>query len=320
MVPWEVCRDEDPVRAELAAAAIGGVPHSFMGGASRHEDRGHEVFFLDVKTCLAVAKQVPTWGRHLQRVCGKFEGQVSLVQSLLVNIMGCQFQYEGEALTSRWEGGLVPGFCHFKCEQVARDDRCEHPRCHALQAPRQPGKLCFMELVEGVARALPRRVAVGDPIHTESWGEFIVKDDFSKFWLNDYSTYFADVCGSSWEKAVALYVGGFPNRRGVTGSAGFRFVTSYMCAQCGEDRAAGQSIHSLCREVQFALNTTCPRGEVYCLECFRKLMTRQTACQFYCGGNRCAGRCASMSPPGAEILTGPDYHWALCDPLCDECE
>ena len=77
-------------------------------------------FVLDTEMCLAIADKVPKWGRHLQRLCGKFEGRVPLGQSLLINIMGCQFQYEGEALTSRWEGGRVPCFRSEECRQFTR--------------------------------------------------------------------------------------------------------------------------------------------------------------------------------------------------------
>ena len=279
------------------------------GRAKEPEDI--EYFTLDEETCLAIAKEVPTWGRHLQRLCGKFEGQVSLVQNLLVNIMGCQFRYEGEALTSRWEGGLVPGFCSHDCRQLTRDDRCEHQRCHALQAPRHPGKLCFMELVEAVAGALPRRLAIGDSIRTASWGEFVVMDDFSKIWLNDYSSYFSEACGSSWDRAVAIYVGGYP---GLPRGSAYRAASTYTCWRCGEDRAAGREIHALCSEVKFAIHTQCPGVRtLICLECSQK-DHRKSLCRGRCGLT-CRGFCANSIPVGAQIQTGPEYIWGeYCAP------
>ena len=260
-------------------------------------------FVLDTEMCLAIADKVPKWGRHLQRLCGKFEGRVPLGQSLLINIMGCQFQYEGEALTSRWEGGRVPGFCSEECRQFTREYRCDHKRCAALQAPRAPGKLCFMELVEAVAGALPGRLAIGDPIVTASWGEFVVMDYCVKVWLNDYSSYFHDICGSSWDAAVALHVDAWPNRRG-----GHRLVTRYACALCGEERMAAKFMHGLRLDVKFAVHQQCPDGELFCLECTQKA-SRQTPCRFYCGSFSCAGRCANGAVVGAEIKSGPDYNW-----------
>ena len=302
------------------------IPYTSSGGRSKlagpsiipWEDRREEnaSFTLDEEMCLAIAEKVPTWGRHLQRLCGKFEGRVSLVQRLLVNIMGCQFQYEGEALTSRWEGGLVPGFCFHQRRQLTWAHRCRHARCHGLQAPRQPGKLCFMELIEAVAEALPRRLAIGDSIHTASWGEFVVVDDFSKIWLNDYSSYFASACGSSWGRAVAIYVGGHP---GAPRNEWYRSVSTYMCLTCGEDRAAGGKMHAMCSDVKFAIHKECPAGGRFCLECWRQLRQRdsgrsETPCQYYCGWTHAVdkmrrGGCASKILAGAVIRTGPEYIW-----------
>ena len=61
-------------------------------------------FVLDEEMCLAIAENVSAWSRHLQRLCGKLEGQVPLSKTLMDHIMGCQFQCEGEVLTSRWAG------------------------------------------------------------------------------------------------------------------------------------------------------------------------------------------------------------------------
>ena len=69
---------------------------------------------------------------------------------------------------------------------------------------RPSGKLCFMELVEAVAAKLPQCLAVGDSIDTTTWGQFVAMDKYSICWLNDNSSYFLNVCGSSWDKAVSL--------------------------------------------------------------------------------------------------------------------
>ena len=167
------------------------------GGSSTNDTQQINYIVLDEKMCIVIAEKVPVWSRHLQRLCGKLEGQVPLSKKLMDNIMGCQFQCEGDVLTSRWAGGLIQGFCTECRSQLTRDNQCDHPRCHALQSARPPGKLCFMELIEAVAAALPKRIVIGDSIDTATWGQFIVMDDYSKYWLNDYSTYFSDVCGSS---------------------------------------------------------------------------------------------------------------------------
>ena len=168
-----------------------------------------------------------------------------------------------------------------------------------------------MELVEAVAGVLPRRLAIGDSIQTASWGEFIVMDDFSKIWLNDYSSYFSEACGSSWERAVAIYVGGHP---GLPRGCGYRVASTYTCLQCGEDRAAGFQIHALCSEVKFAIHAQCPgTASMLCLECTQKGF-RKSLCQVHCGG-RCRGECASRIPGGAQIQTGPEYIWGEdCSP------
>ena len=193
---------------------------------------------LDEEMCLTIAEAVPTWARHLQRLCGKLQGQVPLYHSLFSKIMGCPFQYEGEALTSRWEGGLIEDFCVVTREVTA----CDHRRCKALQAPRLSGKLCFMELVEAVAAKLPICAAVGDTIDTASWGQFIVKEADVQHWLNDYSNYFANSCDWSWEKAVTLYVKS--HRR-------YRLVTTYLCALCSPYKY-GREARSSSGEIQSA--------------------------------------------------------------------
>jgi hypothetical protein len=120
-------------------------------------------------------------------------------------------------------------------ESCAQDRRagstnCEyHPRCLAIRAQRKPpGKLCFMELIDAVAAALPRNVAVGDIIDAASWGQFVVRDDYARYWLNDYSVYFLTTCGSSWEQAVVLYL---------DAHYAYRPVSAYLCRRCNGDRS-----------------------------------------------------------------------------------
>jgi hypothetical protein len=104
-----------------------------------------------------------------------------------------------------------------------------HPRCAAIRAQRRPpGKLCFMELIDAVAAALPRNVAVGDIVDTATWGQFVVRDDYASYWLNDYSIYFLTTCGSSWEQAVVLYMEAL---------YAFRPVSAYLCRSCSGDRS-----------------------------------------------------------------------------------
>ena len=40
-------------------------------------------FVLSETACLTIAEEVPSWGRHLQRLCGQFEGKVPLTQTLM---------------------------------------------------------------------------------------------------------------------------------------------------------------------------------------------------------------------------------------------
>ena len=101
-----------------------------------------------------------------------------------------------------------------------------------------------MELIEAVAAALPKRIELGDSIDTATWGQFIIMDDYSKYWLNDYSSYFSDVCGSSWNKAVALYVHDWPNLQ--HGRRHYRWVTDYLCESCGEKRSTVRSVLTWC--------------------------------------------------------------------------
>ena len=198
---------------------------------------------LDEKVCLAIAEHVPSWSRHLQRLCGKPKGQIPLTQGLMDNIMGCTFLEEGDALTSRWAGGFIQLFCMQQRRQCD-DGMCGCPRCYALQdevyqitsatgdemyqpLPRPEGKLCFMELTEAVAASHPRFLSVGDAIDTATWGQFVVMDAYSTHWLNDYSIYFATACDRSWDKAVALHVGTPPSVDRVP-----RHVTEHLCTQC----------------------------------------------------------------------------------------
>ena len=84
-------------------------------------------------------------------------------------------------------------FCMTSRRQMD-DGMCDCSRCYALQvehqamlgAGRPEGKLCFMELTEAVAASLPRLLAVGDTIDTATWGQFVVMDDYSCHWLNDF--------------------------------------------------------------------------------------------------------------------------------------
>ena len=74
-------------------------------------------------------------------------------------------------------------------------------------------------------------------IHTASWGDFVVKDDYVKYWLNDHSGYFVDVCGGSWDRAVALYIESpFP----------WRLVTPYLCQNCSKDHHKSAKVVKLC--------------------------------------------------------------------------
>ena len=258
-------------------------------------------FILDERACLEIAEKVPTWGRHLQRLCGRLEGQVPLTRALMEKIMGCSFRHEGAALTSRWKGGFIRGFCMESRTQLTIKERCRHPRCHALQhqgldyaTERPEGKLCFMELVEAVAAELPHSIAVGDTINSATWGQFIVMDDYSMCWLNDYSRYFSHVCGSSWEKAVALYV------RPWFGSHPPRFLTEYLCADCRPrerrfERKESDDLH-------------------LCAECYRKFK-RKSECAFYCDNYRdrpgnCKGRCVTKTLPCVDIENGDEYVWS----------
>ena len=245
---------------------------------------------LDEKMCLAIAEHVPTWSRHLQRLCGKLQGQIQLTQKLIDNIAGCGFTEEGDVLTSRWAGGFIQLFCMIRRCQM-HDGMCEHPRCYALQVegtdpwsvpaccvfsstcacvpsnPRPEGKLCFMELIEAVAESHPKRLALGDLIDTATWGQFIVMDAYSKYWLNDYSIYFVTICDRSWDKAVALHVG---PRLGHFLGHEHRCVTPYLCWNCHEEEHDIVSLHKF----------TYGRSLIECLECRRQRLGK-SPCSFY---------------------------------------
>ena len=259
---------------------------------------------LDEKMCLAIAGQVPLWSRHLQRLCGKFEGQVPLAKGLIDHIMGCRYQQEGDALISRWAGGFIQLFCMTNREQM-HDGTCGCSRCYTLQveqweSPRPEGKLCFMELIEAAASSLPKFLAIGDSINTATWGQFVVKDDYSLHWLNDYSSYFATVCDRSWDKAVALHVRCCWNS--VLNSHA-RCASEYLCRNCGGRELPSSVLWDLWGPYPHCLHGPFSRISFTCLECHRKEESR-SPCYFYCGA-RCAGRCETGTIAGQKITLFP---------------
>ena len=54
--------------------------------------------YLDEDLCLYAADKAPVWRRHLERLCGNMTGQLPLAIGIFDKIMGCRFQFEGEAL------------------------------------------------------------------------------------------------------------------------------------------------------------------------------------------------------------------------------
>ena len=156
-----------------------------------------------------------------------------------------------------------------------------------LPLPRPEGKLCFMELTEAVAASLPRLLAIGDSIETATWGQFVVADEYSRHWLNDYGLYFATICDSSWDRAVALHLQDRPLPRKFPSH---RCVTKYLCtgwswwrgadvqyprAACDDfDRYRAWQAHDILRKGE-----GWKEGENWswrCLEC-----TRKSQCQLW---------------------------------------
>jgi hypothetical protein len=95
-----------------------------------------------------------------------------------------------------------------------------------------------MELVEAVVAM--EGIDPGDRVDTVTWGRFIVKDEYVKYWLKDYSVYFKHVCGGSWAKAAALHVFNFAGLH--HWAQGFerpiRPVSTYLCRICNPTRMA----------------------------------------------------------------------------------